>query len=78
VEGRIVIDPKVLRGVRLLLRVLVFLFIWFWSCWLLVWVWRIFWRSFSELREEDIRAALEFASKLLKNGVVLSLEVENG
>jgi len=30
--------------------------------------------SFGELKEEDIRAALEYASKLLKNEVVLPLE----
>lgn len=72
-EGRIVVDPKVLRGKAVIkgTRIPVYLILELLAAGMRV---GDILKEYPELKEEDVRAALEYASKLLKNEVVLPLE----
>jgi len=73
VEERIVVDPRVLRGKAVIkgTRIPVYLILELLAAGMSV---EDILKEYPELKEEDIRAALEYASKLLKNEVVLPLE----
>jgi len=73
VEERIVVDPRVLRGKAVIkgTRIPVYLILELLAAGMGV---EDILKEYPELKEEDIRAALEYASKLLKNEVVLPLE----
>ena len=72
-EERIVVDPRVLRGKAVIkgTRIPVYLILELLAAGMSV---EDVLKEYPELKEEDIRAALEYASKLLKNEVVLPLE----
>ncbi len=72
-EERIVVDPRVLRGKAVIkgTRIPVYLILELLAAGMGV---EDILKEYPELKEEDIRAALEYASKLLKNEVVLPLE----
>ena len=72
-EERIVVDPRVLRGKAVIkgTRIPVYLILELLAAGMSV---EDILKEYPELKEEDIRAALEYASKLLKNEVVLPLE----
>jgi len=73
VEERIVVDPRVLRGKAVIkgTRIPVYLILELLAAGMSV---EDILKEYPELKEKDIRAALEYASKLLKNEVVLPLE----
>nr|MDO8043434.1 DUF433 domain-containing protein [Candidatus Baldrarchaeota archaeon] len=72
-EERIVVDPRVLRGKAVIkgTRIPVYLILELLAAGMSV---EDILKEYPELKEEDIRAALEYASKLLKSEVVLPLE----
>ena len=72
-EERIVVDPRVLRGKAVIKGtcIPVYLILELLAAGMGV---EDILKEYPELKEEDIRAALEYASKLLKNEVVLPLE----
>ena len=72
-EERIVVDPRVLRGKAVIrgTRIPVYLILELLAAGMSV---EDILKEYPELKEKDIRAALEYASKLLKNEVVLPLE----
>jgi len=73
VEERIVVDPRVLRGKAVVksTRISVYLILELLVAGMSV---GDVLKEYPELKEEDIRAALEHASELLKSEVVLPLE----
>ena len=72
-EERIVVDPRVLRGKAVVksTRISVYLILELLVAGMSV---GDVLKEYPELKEEDIRAALEHASELLKSEVVLPLE----
>ena len=72
-EERIVVDPRVLRGKAVIkgTRIPVYLILELLAAGMSV---EDVLKEYPELKEEDIRAALEHASELLKSEVVLPLE----
>lgn len=70
---RVVVDPKVLRGKPVIkgTRIPVYLILELLAAGMSI---KDILREYPELREEDVRAALDYASKLLKQEIVLPLE----
>ncbi|RLE77449.1 MAG: antitoxin [Thermoprotei archaeon] len=70
---RIVVDPKVLKGKPVIrgTRIPVYLILELLAAGMSV---EDVLKEYPELREEDVRAALDYASKLLKQEVILPLE----
>jgi len=73
VVERVVVDPKVLRGKPVIkgTRIPVYLILELLAAGMSI---KDILREYPELREEDVRAALDYASKLLKQEIVLPLE----